>query len=342
MFCVECGKDGPIFREGVCVNCYLKTHNFTKGPDFIDLPVCSHCNSYKYKNNWTSELFGDVLKKVVKQNFQISKELKKVDINSVCKEINQGMSCKIYISGLLDDVEVTEEHNLSVRLKKTVCDVCSKKFGGYHEAIIQIRAEGRKLNKKELNNIDLDIQSNIENLVAKGNRNVFITDSTIEHGGLDYYLSDKNTAMVIAKKIQDQYGGEFKQSSKNIGMKDGRQLYRTTYLIRLPSIKKDDFIKLNNKAYQIKNIFAQKVKIVDLETSNEITIGLKDIQKASIIGGKEIIKEMILVSQTDTELQVMNENNYNIKIVKKPKRINFKTEKIKTVTIEGKTFLLSD
>ena len=71
MFCVECGKDGPIFREGVCLNCYLKTHSFTNGPDIIDLPICSHCSSYKYKSNWTSDLFSEVIRRVIKNKFEI-------------------------------------------------------------------------------------------------------------------------------------------------------------------------------------------------------------------------------------------------------------------------------
>ena len=82
MYCVECGKDIQIFKDGVCVDCYLKSHTFTKGPNLIDIPVCSHCNSFKYKASWTSELFGEVIQRVIKNSFQISRELKKIDINT--------------------------------------------------------------------------------------------------------------------------------------------------------------------------------------------------------------------------------------------------------------------
>jgi len=75
MFCVECGKEGPIFRDGVCLECFLKSNSFTKGPELIDIPICVHCNSYKYKSNWLSELFGEVLKKFIKNNFTISRDI---------------------------------------------------------------------------------------------------------------------------------------------------------------------------------------------------------------------------------------------------------------------------
>ena len=339
MFCVECGKEGPIFKEGVCLDCYLKTHSFTKGPEIIDIPICSHCSSYKYKNIWTNDLFGDVIRRIIKNTFKISKELKKININTECKEEKERINCKVYISGLIDDVEITEEHNVFVRLKKTVCNVCSKRFGGYHEAIIQIRADKRDLSKQEINNIISNVESLVENLQAKGNRALFITDIGNEHGGIDFYISDKNAALIITKKIQGQYGGEVKQSSKNIGMKDSRQLFRMTYLLRLPSYKKDDFLKLNNSVFHVHSIQKNKIKMTNLSNWDEVITNVKSINKSNIIGGVELIKEMILVNQTDSEVQIMDEKTYELKIVKKPKKINFSSKKLKTITIEDQIYL---
>jgi len=339
MFCVECGKDGSIFRDGVCLICYLKTHTFTKGPKIIDLPVCNHCGSYKYKNTWTSDLFRDVIRKIIKNTFQISRELKKIDINTECKETKEGMSCKVYISGFLNDEEVTEEHEILVRQKGTVCDICSKRFGGYHEAIVQIRSDKRKLTNKELRDIRIVVENIIGELQAKGNRGLFITDIGQEHGRLDFYISEKGPSLVIAKKIQEQYGGTIKQSSKNIGMKDGRQLYRMTYLIRLPSYKKGDFLKHNNSFFSIVSIHGNKVKMMNLSNWEETTVDVKTIQKANVIGGEELIKEMILVSQTKDEVQIMDQKKYEIKTVRKPKSINFDFKTIKIVKLDDKLFL---
>lgn len=340
MFCVECGKDGPIFRDGVCLNCYLKTHTFTSGPDIIDMPVCSHCNSYKYKNNWVSDIFSDVIRRVIKNKFDISRQLKKIDINTDCKETPEAMECKVYITGFIDDVEITEEHDLTVRLKRTVCDVCSKKFGGYHEAIIQIRADKKKLTGKELKNIRIEVENLVESLRAKGNRNLFITDIGEEHGGLDFYISDKGVGLVIAKKIQGHYGGEIKQSSKNIGMKDGKQLYRMTYLLRLPSYSRGDFIQYNKSYHQIISIQANKIKIKNLGDWEEHFVDSKEIDKAKILGSKELVKEVIVVNETEAEIQIMNEKNYDVKIIRKPKSHKFNSEKIYVVKIDDQFFLL--
>jgi len=342
MFCVECGKEDPIFRDGVCLSCYLKTHSFTSGPAEIDMPVCSHCSSYKYKSNWTSDLFGDVIKRVIKSKFQISKELRKVDINTECKEIHDDMQCKVYITGILDDVEINEEHDLVVHLKKTVCDVCSKKFGGYHEAIIQIRADKRDISKKEQENIIKDVENIVEHLRSKGNRGLFITDIGVDHGRLDFFISDKQAALIIVKKIQELHGGSFKQSSKNIGMKDSRQVYRMTYLLRLSSYAKGDFIRLNKTFYHILSTQGNKIKIKDLKTWEESFVDEKNFDKARIIGGAELVKEMILVSQKKNEVQVMDPKTYEIRIIRKPKPITFESEKIKVLSFDNNFFLFGE
>ena len=339
MFCVECGKEGPIFKDGVCVECYLKTHTFTKGPDSIDLPICTNCGSYKYKNTWASDLFGEVIKRIIKNTFQIDRELETIDINTECKEIKEGMSCKIYISGILKDEEITEEHEIIVHLKRTVCDVCSRQFGGYHEAIVQIRTDKRELTKNEFEEIISLVETLVEEIRAKGNRGLFITDIAKEHGGLDFFVSEKGSGLVIAKAIHDRYGGTMKQSSKNIGMKDSRQMYRMTYLIRLPSFKRGDFIQQDNLFFNIISVHGTKAKLLNLSNWEEMTLDLKNIQKANILG-EELIKEMIFVSQTEDELQIMDPDNYKIQTIKKPKQITFKKEKIKVLRTEKEMLLL--
>jgi len=340
MFCVECGREGKIFRDGSCLSCYLKTHTFTKGPETLDLTICPHCSSFKFKNTWFSDHIRDILKKLIKSNFTISKDLNKVDINTECKDTKDGMGCKVFISGFIDNVEILEDHEILVRLNRTVCDVCSKRFGGYHEAIVQIRANNRKLKDDEIEQIDLSITGLVEDLQAKGNRALFITDIAEEHGGLDFYISEKAAGLVIAKKVQELFGGEIKQSSKNIGMKDGKQVYRMTYLIRLPSYEKGIFIKLDNSYYQVVSFHGNKVKLIDLSNWIETSVDVKAIQKASKIGGEYLIKEMILVSQKDDEVQVMDQKNYEIKIIRKPKQVSFDSKTIKVVNLEDRLFLL--
>lgn len=340
MFCVECGKEGKIFRNGLCVDCYLKTHNFSKGPQIIDLSICPHCGSYKYKSTWISDSFDNVFKRWIKHLFDISRELKKPEITTECEEEKERTLCKVIITGFLDDVKITEEHNTIVRMKKDVCDVCSKRFGGYHEAIVQVRADKRNLTEEELIDIRLQVENLVRTMQEKGHRGLFITDMGKEHGGIDFYLSDKGAAITITKKIQENYGGEIKKSSKNIGMKDSKQVYRMTYLLRLPSFRKGDFISYKDSFFYISSISRNKIHVLELYGWTEIFFDVKEIEDANILGRDELIKEMILVSQTKEEIQVMDPKTYKTFELRKPKNISFDSKKIKVAKIEEEIFLI--
>jgi nonsense-mediated mRNA decay protein 3 len=340
MFCVECGKEVKIYKEGVCINCYVKSHSFTLGPSIIDLTLCSHCGSFKFKNYWTNELFSDVIRRIIKNNFQINKELEKIEIETDCKDTKNGKDCIVVASGYLDGHQITEKHNLHVRLKMNVCDVCSKQFGGYHEAILQIRADTRELSKQELYDIQLEVESYVEDLKLKGNRALFITDIAKEHKGLDFYLSERSAGLAIAKRIQEIYGGEIKQSSKNVGMKDSKQIYRMTYLIRLPAFKKNDFIKLNDQFFRIISIQTKKVQMVNLSNWEKSTIEMKNLKQAIKIDENETIKNVIVVSQTDDDIQIMDEKTYKIRVIKKPKKIKFTEKTVEIVKLRDNIFLI--
>lgn len=340
MFCVECGKDGPIYKDGVCIDCYLKNKTFTSGPVSVDLPYCSHCNSLKYKNTWTSEILSDILRRIIKNTFQISRELENIDINTDCKEAGNEYDCKVYITGFINNKEITEEHILKVYLKKTVCDVCSKMFGGYHEAIIQVRTTEKIPTKQELKNMESYVISIVENMQAKGNRGVFITDIGKEHNGLDFFISNKGAAQVIIKNLQEKYGGKIKQSSKNIGMKDSRQVYRMTYLLRIPDYQKNDIIKIDKNYFIILSTHGNNIKIRNLKTWDEIKTDYKSIENAKIVGSDELVKDVIVVSQNNKDIQIMDSKTYDIRIIIKPKPIEITSDKIRIIEIDNQLFLL--
>ncbi len=340
MFCVECGKEGEIYKDGVCVECYLKNHSFTSGPKLIDIGYCTHCESYKYKNTWFLEPFENVLKKWILHYFEISKELTNIKIEPKCQESSDGIHCFVVINGMLNGHQISESHDVIVYLKKNVCDVCSKRFGGYHEAIIQVRAKNRILSKSELLEIQTNVEHEVKSMYNKGNRGLFITDIGIERGGIDFFLSEKSAALAIVKKLQKQNGGELKISSRNVGMKDSRQVYRMTYLLRLPAFQKEDFIYYEGKYYYLTSISSNKLQAIELSTLEENIIDIKNTDQIKVLGGSELIEKMILVSEHGEEIQIMHPGTYEIIEIKKPKNISIKDKVVKVVNIDGNHFLL--
>lgn len=341
MFCVECGNDVTIFRNGVCLNCYLKETQFSKGPAIIDVIMCPRCSSYKYKNTWfVEESFDDILKRHIKEVFTVNPELKHVEIQIQCKEQERIQSCIVVISGFLENQRITEQHSLTVRIRHTTCEVCSREAGGYYEAILQIRTEQRTFTDAELKTLRCAVEAMVEEFQTSGKRGFFIADIAQKREGLDFFLSEKGTALSIAKKIQVQFGGDFKQSASSAGMKDSRQVYRMTYLVRIPAYRKGDFFSVDTSFFIIISVHSNKVRALELSTWIEKTIEGKDIQPTRIYGGNELVREMIVVSQSKTEIQLMNPKTYFTVEIRKPKTLSVKNPIVKTVTLDGYLFLL--
>lgn len=340
MFCVECGKDEPIFRNGVCLHCYLKNMQFSKGPTIMDIKFCPRCSSYKHKNTWEQEDFDTILRRHIKDAFSISPELENVAIQIQCKEQDRILRCMVSITGSLEGQLITEQHPLTVRIRRSTCDVCSREAGGYYEAIIQIRAEKRTFSNDELTILRSTVESMVDQLQRSGKRGLFITDFDENRQGLDFFLSEKTTAFSIAKKIQEQFGGGFKQSAATAGMKDSKQLYRMTYLVRIPAYRKGDFFSYGNSFFLIVSLHENKVRAIELSTWVEKVIDGKEIPPSKIYGGTELIREMIVVSQSKKEIQLMDPKTYSTVEIRKPKTASIDTPMVKTVKLDDSMFLV--
>jgi len=340
MYCVDCGKEKQIFREGSCKECYLKQHSFSQAPVYIDIPICAHCGSLKYKSNWTTDSFQEILQRYARQQLHLSDELSEVTISFVYDTILDVFPLEIIINATLDGAPIQEKHTVTVRMRKNVCEVCSKMFGGYHEAIIQIRPYKKKLSKNTLEKLQDFIESHIYTIQQQGNRTLFISDMGEEHGGLDYFLSDKQSAYTIVKKTQEMFGGEITTSSKNVGMKDGKQLYKMTYLLRLYPFQSGDLISLKGTFFFVQRFSQTKIRLIHLQTWEEITKDIKELDHAIVHGGEELITWMILISQTETEVQVMHKETFTIQVLKKPKKMMFQTETVPVVELHQQRFIV--
>jgi nonsense-mediated mRNA decay protein 3 len=341
MFCVECGTEGPIYKNGVCLACYLKSTRFSKGPSILDITTCPRCDAYKYKNTWIQEPFNEALRRHLKAAFTVDPELQDPQFQANCKEQDRMLSCLISVSGKVGEQPIVEQHPLTVRLRKITCDVCSREAGGYYEAILQIRADQRTFTPEELERLETQVATQVNN-AQKDKRSVYITDYEIKREGLDFFLSDKGVAQAIARRLQDQYGGEFKSSASNVGMKDSRQLYRITFLVRLPRYQTGDFILYQRSPMRVRSIRGTKAHLQSLATWEDVTVDAKSLQQASPITDSVRKKEMIVVSQTSSEVQLMDPDSYKITTIPKPRKHTFSKEKTTVVRINDLDYLLPE
>jgi len=214
-FCFLCGKKTEKLIKGYCEECYNKEFQLIKIPKKISYVICNKCNLIKYKNKWRNLRIEDL----IKQNIKILGNNVKVKI-----EMNDIFHIKA--KGFLKDSEKLKDeiHNVNVIINKTICPLCSKKYGGYYESILQLRGD--------FSVYITDFIGDQMILISKKDRKSFYKIRKVRNG-FDFYIGSKAAANKIAELLKKKYNAKVKKSFKLITKKDGKNIYRNIISVRI-------------------------------------------------------------------------------------------------------------
>jgi nonsense-mediated mRNA decay protein 3 len=340
MFCVECGREERLYH-GLCSKCFLQKNKFTSVPKIIDSERCVHCSSRKKGKGWISvEDEDNVIHDVIFENVKTNSDVSDFDVHINPEYENENnVNVDIIIHAIVGELKAEEEHKTKIRFRKTVCDECSKQQGGYWESKVQLRGA-----KKGLEDDDYEKAFEIVDLIIfkreKKDRDAFVTKIEKIHNGLDFYLGSKKLGKIISKELMQALGGHVKESHKLMGRQDGKDVYRTTYLVRLFEFRVQDFLKLDDTIFQVKKISSDGVLLRTLSSGKDFWFSESDLEKAKILGGPENIKEMVVVSRGDGEIQVLDPGNLKTVDVLVPEGYDTQGESISVVKFEEGYFLI--
>ncbi len=110
------------------------------------------------------------------------------------------------------------EHNVHMKFKRVLCEMCARKRSGYYESVVQLRGTPEKV---------LNLANSLERYLEK--YDAFFTKVEEKEHGIDIYASDKKAtlAILMARHLK------WKASFELHGEKRGVRLYRNTYFITL-------------------------------------------------------------------------------------------------------------
>jgi nonsense-mediated mRNA decay protein 3 len=209
----------------------------------------------------------------------------------------------------------TEEYPVEIRFDYGTCDTCGMMSGGYHEAIIQIRADERPVSESEQEDI-ADIATELTISEYGRDERAFIIEIDDTKFGLDFYIGSEHLARRIADEIEVRYLAERKENYKLIGQeKDGREKFRITILLRLPRFSIDDFIEVSGHLCQILDMGRGGLACYDLVTREQFTINPKSSRWQSIqfIAPNSATKEFMVVANAyDQPIQLMDQQSYEV------------------------------
>ncbi len=233
MFCVECGRDGPTV-EGLCADCFRKRNPIVRPPDAIDAVVCVDCYRVETEGGWVRVDLETVIPTLLKERIPTDPRAKRITFTHVSRaedERNFGLAVKA--AARISDVEIVESFRIRLRVKQGLCPTCNRRRSNYFEGILQVRAEDRPLTEEERGRLVAFVQDAVARRAAKGEE-VFISKVEDVRGGADVYLSSNSVARSIARDLADDVQGTMRSSPKLYGRQKGKDLYRVTYLVRIP------------------------------------------------------------------------------------------------------------
>lgn len=296
MRCPKCGEE----VDGLCLNC-TNLDELVWLDDLV-ITTCPRCSSFKVEGKWRVLRFEEVVDHLI---FKLMRVHPEFEVEGIVVEY-EPFTVKIRGKVSNTNVEVVKQPNLKI-LKET-CTRCSREAGGYYESILQLRADGRTLEREEIERTNEIIDEVL--LAEKDNQKAFVTKVVERKEGIDYFFGGRNIGRKVSRRLINEFGGEIKESKTISGRMDGRDLYRFTYLVRLPIYKNGDVVKENGKIYIVTNARLKKA----MDVKNRQTVTLKNPE---LVAKKGEIRKGIVVQKDEHVVEVIHSETNQVVFAEK-------------------------
>lgn len=292
-FCAKCGKEAEGYVRGLCSSCFWKGADAAL-PSDIAVTICPTCRSYLQGKRWVKrEEIADDDSKIVsaaKTEFLRHTRLPEgVALEGASGEIlernEEGLPQTIVLNVNLKEKETGSQQKTSVLVSVTYesCSNCLKFARKEHEAVVQVRASDRIMDRTDQKNVEealAEISKKAPNRRGSG-----IVEVKEKEGGLDMKFTSLATARIFAKKLRDDYGAAIQESPKLVGVdrRTGGRVYKNTISIKMPKLRAGQLVVLKGNIYLFSGFDRGRAIIEDLESKGRKTLGAEDYNELESI-----------------------------------------------------------
>ncbi|KCZ73369.1 NMD protein affecting ribosome stability and mRNA decay [Candidatus Methanoperedens nitroreducens] len=325
IFCPKCGRDVDILYGKVCRQCFIGGKKLLECPAVIHLRICPTCGSVFKRGKWSSgEDEVETILDSVKDNLKINRDATDLELTLTPNKLDYSRY-KVHIEAKarIEGVEIDASQDTEIRISWETCDVCSRIAGGYFEGIIQIRADKRfpaQEEQKECIMIAEDVAARAQ---ERGDRLAFIAKTAELREGIDIYVGLIKLGRQICRAIIDRFGGRFTESPKLVGQKDGEDLYRITFALRLPEFVGGDIINVDDTVIEVHSS-GKYVSGIDLDTGKRFIEKYDSLANVKKLGRMQDAVSAVLVADEKRIIQVLDPDTYETVTVKRPEFLSAK------------------
>lgn len=284
--CYLCGEDSVL--DGLCGRCYAKEHPLAGVPPMVSMETCKRCGAIRVPGGWKripTSLSGE--EEVLEYQLWdlLSREVKTTskDVELSLEELNRldrVLHMRLHIEGSSHPSlpRHHEDYDIEIRQSYSTCDTCGMASGGYHEAILQVRADGRGLTEGEESEIAA-IVTDMTVSQYESDSKAFVTSTSTDQYGMDFYVGSEHLARSLAAELESQYLAERKENFKLVGQdKGGKEKYRVTILVRLPRFTTGDFVSVAGNPCQVIAMSNGGLTCFDLRARSRFTMNQKSVK----------------------------------------------------------------
>lgn len=276
--CPRCGAPSV----GLCPRCRAAEIDWLQCDPIAYLVRCPTCGSVREEGAWIEspadrdELVRDAALRSV--SFHHDVEPEEITIEEIPVSSSRS-HCTVRVTARLYGVEVADSCTVDLVVKGEQCDRCSRVSGGYYEGVVQVRATGRPTTASERDTaarIATDLEESIQ---ESGERLSFISRVDEVHDGLDVVVGSRHLGMEIAREIRQRLGGVITTHPTLVGERDGRPIYRVTFLVRLPFHRRGDVVEAGGRYLEVRDAGPDAVRVEDLADRSTRTLREEEITR---------------------------------------------------------------
>lgn len=323
LFCPKCGKDVDVFYERVCRQCFIGNKKLIECPLVVYSRICPTCGSVFRKGKWWHKQDEiETIIECVKDNLKVDNKAQNLELSLSGKKLDHSryqvhMEANATISGApIDAVQ-----DIEVRINWETCETCSRISGGYFEGIVQIRADKRVPTYEELKKCRSIAEDVAARAREKGDRLAVITKTVELDEGIDFYVGLAKLGKQICRSVIDVFGGRFTESPKLVGQKNGVDLYRITFALRLPEFVRGDIINIDDKVIEVQSC-GKHVTGIDLETGKRFIENFNNLMQVKKLGKSSDAVSAVLIADEGRTIQIMDPDTYESVTIKRPGFLN--------------------
>ncbi|MGI0053564.1 MAG: NMD3-related protein [Thermoplasmata archaeon] len=236
-FCVRCGRTGIPIEEGVCADCFADRRELLGVVDHPRVVLCPSCGARMVGSHWERPgaptlLDPEDLMPLLLPLPEVtvrSVEWEETGRNPLVREMRA--IARIRVRG----IERTVAREFEVQLEHRSCPECSRRSGHFYTALVQLRGpEGRSVGGQR--EARRERRERWDRVIADARSDWRRAMSWEEERpeGYDFYFVDTVQARALARWMKQRLRATLSESPTLYGRKDGQDLYRVTFCLRLP------------------------------------------------------------------------------------------------------------